>query len=239
NPIWIHFNKLGQVSGFQQLHAQCECCNYEINAAVGKCVAHFKICSRTSNTFSFVLYYISHHPNVKKRMLEEIESVLKGDETRPITLEDIEKLKYCEAIIKETSRIRPTVNMIGRFGSLPDEVAGYKWPESTQFQMYIHAINNNPSHWEEPDKFNPDRFIDSQVTEKQTKNSFLMFGGGLRICPGKKIAMIEMKALLALIYRKFDVELVDMNAPLNFTSTSITICEKLNIKISHKKKNTL
>nr|CAG8532966.1 9936_t:CDS:10 [Entrophospora candida] len=129
-----------------------------------------------------------------------------GDETRQITLEDIEKLKYCEAIIKETSRIRPTVNMIGRFGSLPDEIAGYKWPESTQFQMYIHAINNNPSHWEEPDKFNPDRFIDNQVTENQRKNSFLMFGGGLRICPGKKIAMIEMKALLALIYRKFDVD---------------------------------
>nr|CAG8576888.1 2539_t:CDS:2 [Entrophospora candida] len=162
-----------------------------------------------------------------------------GDETRQITLEDIEKLKYCEAIIKETSRIRPTVNMIGRFGSLPDEIAGYKWPESTQFQMYIHAINNNPSHWEEPDKFNPDRFIDNQVTENQRKNSFLMFGGGLRICPGKKIAMIEMKALLALIYRKFDVELVDMNAPLNIRSTTITICEKLNIKISHKKKNTL
>lgn len=193
----------------------------------------------TSNTFSFVIYYISHHPNVKKRMLEEIESVFKGDETRPITLEDIEKLKYCEAIIKETSRIRPTVNMIGRFGSLPDEVAGYKWPKNTQFQMYVHAINNNPSHWEEPDKFNPDRFIDSQVTGKQKKNSFLVFGGGLRVCPGKKIAMIEMKALLALIYRKFDVELVDMNAPLNLTSTSITICDKLNIKISHKKKNTL
>lgn len=50
NPIWIHFNKLGQVSGFQQPHAQCKYCNYEINAAVGKCVAHFKICSRVSIT---------------------------------------------------------------------------------------------------------------------------------------------------------------------------------------------
>ena len=50
NPIWIHFNKLGQVSGFQQPHTQCKYCNYEINAAVGKCVAHFKICSRVSIT---------------------------------------------------------------------------------------------------------------------------------------------------------------------------------------------
>ena len=48
NPIWTYFNKLGQVSGFQQPHAQCKYCNYEINA-VGKCVAHFRI-SRVSIT---------------------------------------------------------------------------------------------------------------------------------------------------------------------------------------------
>ncbi|CAJ0647478.1 3596_t:CDS:2, partial [Entrophospora sp. SA101] len=45
----IPFNKLGQVSDFQQPHAQCKYCNYEINAAVGKYVAHFKFCSRGSS----------------------------------------------------------------------------------------------------------------------------------------------------------------------------------------------
>ena len=52
NPICTHFNKLGQVSGsgFQQPRAQCKYCNYEINAAVGKCVVHFRICSRISIT---------------------------------------------------------------------------------------------------------------------------------------------------------------------------------------------
>ncbi|CAJ0921410.1 1165_t:CDS:2 [Entrophospora sp. SA101] len=299
NPIWIHFNKLGQVSGFQQLHAQCECCNYEINAAVdaviidmtawmrrftndlisllttgkrtytipfhyhklknvklseemidsekfvtslndfvsgsgilvlvpkylrflpiirgkvkktidnrdylyGKLIGiirerrkeieeainenkntelrHDMLTSfitantpydinssrhvdpelsrpmtddeiradmldiflggtdTTSNTFSFVLYYISHHPNVKKRMLEEIESVLKGDETRPITLEDIEKLKYCEAIIKETSRIRPTVNMIGRFGTEANPILQTNCGEHEWSREYIYPI---------------------------------------------------------------------------------------------------
>ena len=49
NLIWTYFNKLGQVTGFQQPHAQCKYCNYEINA-VGKCVVHFRICSRVTIT---------------------------------------------------------------------------------------------------------------------------------------------------------------------------------------------
>ncbi|CAG8554870.1 10743_t:CDS:2 [Diversispora eburnea] len=61
----------------------------------------------TVNTFCFVLYYISHNPNVKKKLLEEIKSVFNDD--RHVTIDDLEKLKYCEAIIKEAARIRPTV----------------------------------------------------------------------------------------------------------------------------------
>ena len=62
-----------------------------------------------------------------------------------------------------------------------------------------------------------------------------MFGGGSRICLGRKIAMIELKTLLTLLYRKFDVELVDMQAPLDVETSTITICKELNVKIIPKK----
>ncbi|RHZ83670.1 hypothetical protein Glove_89g69 [Diversispora epigaea] len=67
--------------------------------------------------------------------------------------------------------------------------------------------------------------------EKQQENSFLMFSGGPRICPGRKVAIIELKTLITLIYRKFDVELVDMRAPLNIETSTITFCKELNIKL--------
>jgi len=165
--------------------------------------------------------------------LEEIESIFKDDPNRPITLEDLEKLKYCEAIIKETSRIRPTVSMISRYSNKPDEIAGYKWPSDTLFIMYVRGINNNPLYWKDPEKFIPERFCGPQEIHK---NSFSMFGGGLRMCLGRKIAIIELKTLLALLYRKFDVELVDMQAPLNVETSTITVCKELNVKIIPKEK---
>ncbi|CAG8846702.1 4148_t:CDS:2, partial [Racocetra persica] len=86
-----------------------------------------------SNTFCFVLYYISHHPHVKKKLLEEIETVFKDDPYRAVTMNDLNKLRYCEAIIKETSRIRPAISMISRYLNQPEEIAGYKWPSDHLF----------------------------------------------------------------------------------------------------------
>jgi len=159
--------------------------------------------------------------------------VFKDDPNKPITSEDLAKLKYVEAIIKETSRIRPTATMVSRYTDRPDELAGHKWPAKTFFIMYVRGINNNPLYWEEPDKFIPERFYGSQEIHK---NSFSMFGGGPRMCPGRKIAIIELKTLLAAVYRRFDVELVDMQAPLKVVTSTISVCKELNIRVIPKEK---
>src|SRR6266511_2330764 len=143
------------------------------------------------NTFCFVLYYISHHPNVKKKMLEEIESVFRDEPTRRVTISDVEKLKYCEAIIKETSRIQPTASLTSRCIERPIEIAGREWPENTFFLLHTRGINNNPLYWKDPEKFIPERFYESENIENQRKNPYFTFGGGLRSCPGRTMAMLE------------------------------------------------
>ncbi|CAG8503217.1 12325_t:CDS:2 [Ambispora leptoticha] len=187
----------------------------------------------TVNTFCFALYYITHHPEVKKKLLKEIETVFKNDPNKPITLEDLPKLKYTEAIIKETSRIRPTVSMVSRYSNRPDEIAGCQWPANTLFIMYVRGINNNPLYWKDPERFIPERFYDSQGIHK---NSFSMFGGGPRMCLGRKIAIIELITLLASVYRQFDIELMDMNAPLKLETSTITVCKELKIRVIPREK---
>jgi len=194
-----------------------------------------------------VIYYVSHNPNVKQKLIKEIDSIFKNDPTRPITLEDIDKLKYCEAIIKETLRIRPVVNMMARYSAESDQVAGYEWPAGTQFHMNFRAINNNKTYWDNPEVFDPERFMsddnqnddnylfEDEKVKKMTKYSFVIFGGGLRICPGRKLAMIELKSLMALIYRRFDIKLEDMNKPLKVKSTAITFCQELKIIPTERK----
>ncbi|PKB98756.1 cytochrome P450 CYP4 family-like protein, partial [Rhizophagus irregularis] len=111
----------------------------------------------TANTISFIIYYLAHYPDVKKKMLNEIDRIFQDDKTRPITENDIHNLKYCEAIVKEVSRIFSVVNSLPRCLENPDEIGGYQWQAETIIRINIDAIHHNEEYWEEPDKFNPDR----------------------------------------------------------------------------------
>ncbi|PKY62339.1 hypothetical protein RhiirA4_286892, partial [Rhizophagus irregularis] len=62
----------------------------------------------------------------------------------------------------------------------------------------IKAIHKNDDYWKEPNKFNPDRWM---VEKFELKENSFMFGGRLRLCPGRKLATIELVCLIALLFR--------------------------------------
>jgi cytochrome P450 len=167
---------------------------------------------------------------VKKKMLKEIDSIFHNNKMRPITKDDYYNLTYCEAIVKEVARIFPAVHFFSRCIDKPEEIAGIQWPADTFFLINIEAIHNNDDYWEEPNKFNPDRWMEENFEPK--KNSFIMFGGGLRLCPGRKLVMIELVCLMALLYRKYEIKLVDMNSPIKTSCSNISVvCDELLVEI--------
>ncbi|CAB4403726.1 unnamed protein product [Rhizophagus irregularis] len=195
----------------------------------------------TANFICFTAYYLGHYPEVKQRLRQEFDRVLGNDLTRPITNKDLDELEYCDAVTKEVYRHSPIAFFVGRLNAQKDKVGGYEWPEGTSFQMLISALIKHKDYWTEPEKFDPDRFYrieesDKYLLEKKKmKNTFPIFGGGIRICPGRKLAIIELKCLLILIYRKYDIELVDMNAPLKYNSDFINVCTELKVRIKPRK----
>ncbi|RIA85768.1 cytochrome P450 [Glomus cerebriforme] len=195
----------------------------------------------TANTLCFAMYYLGHNPEVKQKLRQELDTVLGKDSTKPLTSKNIEELKYCDAVIKEVFRHMPVVFTIGRINNEDDKVGGYDWPEGTQFQMLTSAIMMSNDYWTNPERFDPDRFYkveesDKYLLEKQhIKDAFIMWGGGIRMCPGRKLATIELKCLLSMIYRKYDIELKDMNAPLKYKAAFLTSCENLLVKVKPRK----
>ncbi|RHZ69459.1 hypothetical protein Glove_283g32 [Diversispora epigaea] len=187
----------------------------------------------TSNSFCYLIYYIEHYPEVKEKMMKEIELLFGKDINRPITYEELNKSSYCDSIIKEVSRLMTTVPVLFRINSKADEIDGHKFEPSTIFKINVKEIQMNKAHWKDPEKFNPDRFMGSNAESIQ-RNSFLPFGGGSRICPGKQLAMLQMKQLMMLFYRKYDVELVDKNAPIKYVSSVVNHCEELMFRIKLK-----
>src|SRR2546429_8200360 len=96
---------------------------------------------------SFIIYYLAHNLDVKKKMLDEIDRIFQGDKMRPITENDFRHLKFCEAIIHEVARIFPVASSFGRCIEKTDEIAGYQWPAGTMFRINADAIHNNKDYW--------------------------------------------------------------------------------------------
>ena len=82
-------------------------------------------------------------------------------------------------------------------------------PCERDFFISVWNLHRNPRLWEEPDKFNPDRFpIDQKMPNETTENfAYLPFGGGQRKCVGDQFALFESIVTLAMVCRRFDFEL--------------------------------
>ncbi|CAG8523605.1 3032_t:CDS:2 [Acaulospora colombiana] len=166
-----------------------------------------------ANAMCFLVYYLTQYPKVKRRLLKEIDTVVGRNSNIKITMNIINKLEYTEAYIKED----------------PVEIGGVTFPSNTIFFSSSFALHTHKSHWSNPEEFNPDRFLRSSP---ESKNPFYMFGSGERKCPGRNLAMLELKASLLMLYLKYDVELV---APIKFSGKAVRNCTELKLRIKKRR----
>lgn len=156
----------------------------------------------TSNALSFTWRQLSQHPGVARRVQEEVDEVI-GDR-RP-SFEDLARLTYTEAVIKESMRLYPPVWAFDREAIEPDEILGHRVEPKTMVMFVPYTLHRDPKLWSNPEGFDPDRFIDSAPAHRF---AYVPFGGGPRVCIGNAFAMMEAKIIVAMLARRFDVDLV-------------------------------
>jgi cytochrome P450 len=158
----------------------------------------------TANALSWTFYLLSKHPDVERRVRAEVEEVL-GD--RPPSLDDLPKLAFTERVIEESMRLYPPVWALERQAVGEDIVGGERVRPGTIVMMSPYAMHRDPELWENPEGFDPDRFL-PDAKKARPRYAYIPFGGGPRICIGNAFAMMEAKIVLALAVRKFRLELI-------------------------------
>jgi cytochrome P450 len=157
----------------------------------------------SSNALSWILYLLTQHPDCFARVREEIKNQL-GD--APLRYHDLPKLKYTTQVIEESLRLYPPFWLIDRMAVEDDEIMGYSIPKNTMIIVFIYGVHHSPEYWQNPDKFDPDRFNEENI-KKQKAFSHLPFGGGPRVCIGENYAMLQILTILATLLRKYDFQL--------------------------------
>jgi cytochrome P450 family 4 len=157
----------------------------------------------TTSAIVFTLLALADNPEVQKKVYEEILS-LTGEKNSYLTMQILQDAKYLEMVIKEAQRMYPTVPIVERQLETHYSIGGYVFPQGTILTIFIYAIHHNEKYYPKPEIFDPERF--SLENQSQRHNyAFIPFSAGPRNCVGQKFAMLEMKATIIKIVKKFKI----------------------------------
>lgn len=155
----------------------------------------------SSNSLAWAFYWIHKFPQVKEKLLQEIDSL--GENPNPL---DISQLPYLTAVCQETLRIYPVAPIaFSRLTNSTIKIMGYQFEPGTTLVPCIYLTHHREDIYPEPKRFLPERFLE----RKYSPYEFIPFGGGNRFCLGNALATLEMKLVLATILSRYQLALVD------------------------------
>ncbi|XP_021662322.1 geraniol 8-hydroxylase-like [Hevea brasiliensis] len=166
----------------------------------------------TSSTLEWAMTELLRNPKTLMKAKEELEQIIgKGNLLHE---SDIAKLPYLKAIIKETLRLHAAAPLlVPRKAGANVEICGFTVPKDAQVLVNAWAIGRDPSLWEDPELFLPERFLGSDMDVRGRDFELIPFGAGRRICPGLPLAIRMLHLMLGSLINSFDWKLEDGITP--------------------------
>ncbi|XP_059637328.1 cytochrome P450 736A117-like [Cornus florida] len=165
----------------------------------------------TDTTFTALEWTMSEllrHPKAMKELQHEVRVIARGK--LEITEDDVEKMQYLKAVMKESLRLHPpTPLLVPRESTQDVKVMDYDIAAGTQVFINAWAIARDPLLWEDAEDFQPERFLNTSIDFKGHDFKFIPFGAGRRGCPGIQFATSVNELALANLVHKFDFALPD------------------------------
>jgi cytochrome P450 len=157
----------------------------------------------TANALTWTWYLLSQHPEVERKLHEEIDSVL-GD--RPPSADDLPQLPFAERVLSEALRLYPPAWVLGRKALEDHQADGYVIPPDSLVLISPYVVHHDERWFPDPYAFDPDRWT-TEGPKARPKHTFFPFGGGQRLCIGESFAWMEGVLVLAALAAKWELRL--------------------------------
>ena len=163
----------------------------------------------TSVLLAMTLYYLALYPDLVTELVEEIHRVIPDGKVTSIS--QLNSLELMHSVLKEVLRLHPGGGFTVKEAIRDHKLLDIEIKKGDYVGVAIQANNVNPKYWEDPEKFNPRRFMKGVISPHMEPFSFLTFSTGMRNCIGQHFAMIQAKLVLLTFLTTFDFKLVPSN----------------------------
>ncbi|XP_014474605.1 PREDICTED: cytochrome P450 4c3-like [Dinoponera quadriceps] len=188
----------------------------------------------TATSVSWTLYALGRHPEYQKKILDEFEEVIG---TKEITLDNLNKLVWLDACIKEQWRLYAVAPLIARQIYKPIEIMGNVIPPGSTVLINSYLLHRDPRHFPDPHVYRPERFLPD--SPKFARFAFIPFSAGSRNCIGWKFATIIVKVIVLSILRSYHVEALDREDQLRFISELVLVnAGGIRLKVTSRDQHT-
>jgi cytochrome P450 len=187
----------------------------------------------TAHTMAWTLWLLASQPEIRRRWATEADRVL-GEELFPGAYERVGELRYGEAVLRESMRLKPVAPVIVLEALVDTVLADTRIPSGTV--LFLLTRSAGLRSVERAQEFDPDRWLgeDGRPGGAPDQRAFLAFGAGPRFCPGRNLAFLEAKAALAMIAHNFEIEPDESARPVNETFQFTMAPEGLRLRLTER-----
>jgi sterol 14-demethylase len=167
-------------------------------------------------TSTWTSLFIANDPTLVSRILAEQKTVLGGDLNKPIEYEDLQNMELLHNCMREALRMCPTFIMILRKAErdikIQSEGKSYVIPQGDMVVVSPTVSMRMKETFADPDTYDPDRFAAPREEHKQPY-AYMGFGGGLHSCMGQNFAFLQVKTIISVLLREYELERVEPGMP--------------------------
>ena len=162
----------------------------------------------TAHTIAWTVNYFLRHPEHFARVRAEVDAVI-APAAAVETIEQVARFPFLDAFCNEAMRLKPVAPLNGMEPVEDVEILGHLIPRQTIIMTLNRHIAMRDEHFGHAARFDPERWLASDAERgcPHDTSAFLPFGGGPRFCPGRNLALLQIRTVLAMLCRNFDLEL--------------------------------
>ncbi len=164
----------------------------------------------TANTIAWMIHLLWRHPAALARARAEVRAVC-GDATA-LTPEQMGRLDYLEACAHETMRLKPVAPMLPLQALKDLTIGDVQVPAGTVVISLMRRDSVSEDHLPRAAAFEPERWLEAGApgaAASAARRVSMPFGAGPRICPGRYLALLEIKMAMAVLLGRFEIAAVD------------------------------